>query len=106
MASPLLRGNSSIAAMNVIIGASICEVPGGIMAAFEPACRATALGSVPITDPRTACRLMLDYFPEIPAWPQLPRLSFRENMYVQFSEGLPGAVLADDTLRVDRARVD
>ena len=37
--------------------------------------------------------LMLATTPEIPAWPQLPRRSYLENMYVQFTEGLPGRVL-------------
>jgi hypothetical protein len=36
---------------------------------------------------------ILRWTPEIPAWPQLPRRSFLESMYVQFSEGLPGAVV-------------
>ncbi|MGD9092408.1 MAG: hypothetical protein PVF74_06150 [Anaerolineales bacterium] len=30
---------------------------------------------------------------DIPAWPQLPRRDFRENMYAQFSTYLPGIVL-------------
>ena len=29
----------------------------------------------------------------MPAWPQLPRRAFCENMVVPFSEGLPGRVL-------------
>jgi hypothetical protein len=79
---------------------------GGIMPAFEPACLPAALGSLPLTDPRAACRLVLRYFPEIPMWPQLPGLSFRENMYVQFSEGLPGLVVGEDSVYVDRSRLD
>jgi len=34
--------------------------------------------------------LLLRYLHAVPAWPQLPRRSYAENMYVQFSEGLPG----------------
>ena len=58
-----------------------------------PSCAAMAVGSVPLTDPAEAVSLILRSTPEIPAWPQLPRRSFLENMYVQFSEGLPGLVL-------------
>jgi hypothetical protein len=52
-----------------------------------------AVGSLPYSDPDKALRLILQKTPDIPAWPQLPRLSFKENMYVQYSEGLPGAVV-------------
>src|SRR4030043_2265117 len=48
----------------------------------------TGIGSLPHTDPYKACRLVLDTF-DIPFWPQLPRLSFREFMIPQFSEGMP-----------------
>jgi hypothetical protein len=48
----------------------------------------TGIGSLPHTDPCEACRLVLDTF-DIPFWPQLPRLSFREFMIPQFSEGMP-----------------
>ena len=48
----------------------------------------TGIGSLPHTDPYEACRLVLDTF-DIPFWPQLPRLSFREFMIPQFSEGMP-----------------
>jgi hypothetical protein len=48
----------------------------------------TGIGSLPHTDPYEACRLVLDTF-DIPFWPQLPRLSFRELMIPQFSEGMP-----------------
>lgn len=48
----------------------------------------TGIGSVPNTDPIEACRLVLETF-DIPFWPQLPALSFRERMIIQFSEGMP-----------------
>ncbi len=60
-------------------------------------------GSLPHTDPDAACRLVLDTL-DIPTWPQLPRRSFRENMYVQFSERFPGVVLADERIYVDRSQ--
>jgi hypothetical protein len=65
-----------------------------------PRCAAMAVGSVPHTDPAVAVALVLETTPEIPAWPQLPRRSFRENMYAQFTEGLPGVVVDVDALRV------
>jgi methionine synthase II (cobalamin-independent) len=48
----------------------------------------TGIGSLPHTDAYEACRLVLDTF-DIPFWPQLPGLSFREFMIPQFSEGMP-----------------
>jgi len=68
---------------------------------------ATGLGSVPVTDPKTACRLVFDNFTTIPFWPQLPKRSFLENMYAQFSEGLPGLVLDEKnrTLHIETSRV-
>lgn len=48
----------------------------------------TGIGSLPHTDPAMACRLVLETF-DIPFWPQLPRLSFREFMIPQYSEGIP-----------------
>jgi hypothetical protein len=48
----------------------------------------TGIGSLPHSDPKEACRLILDTF-EIPFWPQLPRLSFKELMIPQYSEGMP-----------------
>jgi methionine synthase II (cobalamin-independent) len=67
---------------------------------FEPRFAMIAIGSLPHTDPELACRLMLQAFPEVASWPQLPRLSFRENMYVQYSEGLPGIRLDETAKRL------
>jgi methionine synthase II (cobalamin-independent) len=67
-----------------------------------PAFSAFSIGSLPFADPDRACRRILECFPEIPAWPQLPRRAFQENMYVQFSERFPGIVLEPDRLWVDR----
>ncbi len=64
----------------------------------------TAVGSLPHTDPAAACALVRRYLPEIPAWPQLPRRSFGENIYAQFSLGFPGVVLQDGRVFVDRLR--
>jgi hypothetical protein len=56
----------------------------------------TMIGSMPHKDPAAACKLMARYLKEIPAWPQLPKRGFTEDMTVQFGEGFPGmTVLAD-----------
>lgn len=74
------------------------------MRKFEPNLLPLHLGSLPHTDPQAACELVLESFRRIPAWPQLPKRTFLENMYVQFSEGFPGVVLEDERIYVDRAK--
>ena len=66
----------------------------------NPNCRATGIGSTPHSDSNTATNFVLDTFPEIPFWPQLPRRAFQENMYAQFSEHLPGARIEDERIFV------
>ncbi|MDD5555659.1 MAG: hypothetical protein PHN82_00240 [bacterium] len=70
------------------------------MTIFAPSCRATVVGSMPHRDPGEAVREVLRACPEIPAWPQLPNRSFLENMYVQYSEGLPCLVVDRERERV------
>lgn len=53
----------------------------------------TGIGSLPHTDANTACEHILNIFPEIPFWPQLPAIGFNENMYVQFAYDLPGVII-------------
>ncbi|TAN37853.1 MAG: methionine synthase [Nitrospirae bacterium] len=48
----------------------------------------TGIGSMPHRNAEEACRLILKTF-DIPFWPQLPGISFKEFMIPQFSEGLP-----------------
>ena len=74
------------------------------MSKTELNCLPTIIGSMPHTDPRKACSLIVRYLKDIPAWPQLPRRSFLENMYVQYSEGFPGAVVENDRIYVDTAK--
>ena len=61
----------------------------------------TAIGSMPHKDPKKACSLVEKYLPEIPFWPQLPKRSFLENMYAQYSEGFPGLVIERDKIYVN-----
>jgi hypothetical protein len=50
----------------------------------------TGIGSVPYEDPREAVAVILKNSPEMPFWPQLVRLGFREEMVAQGAGGLPG----------------
>lgn len=67
---------------------------------FKPNFAATGIGSVPVTDPSEALGLVLKYCPEIPYWPQLPNRAFNENMYVQYSEGLPSRVIDEKNKKI------
>ena len=67
-------------------------------------CLPTIIGSMPHTDPQAACSLILHYLKDIPAWPQLPRRAYAENMYVQYSQGFPGVVVKEDRIYIDRSR--
>ena len=59
---------------------------------------------MPHTDPAKACALIARFLKDIPAWPQLPKRSFLENMYVQYSEGFPGAVAENNSIHVDTSQ--
>ncbi|MGQ9689428.1 MAG: hypothetical protein ACUVXF_11680 [Desulfobaccales bacterium] len=50
----------------------------------------TGIGSVPFEDPEEAVNLILANSPELPFWPQMVRLGFREEMVAQGAGGLPG----------------
>jgi hypothetical protein len=56
---------------------------------FEHVYHATGIGSLPHKDEQDAFRLILENYPSIPFWPQLPNRSFLEGMVVQYSEGFP-----------------
>jgi len=70
----------------------------------EFGCLPTIIGSMPHTDPSKACAQIVRYLKDIPAWPQLPKLSYPENMYVQFSQGFPGAVVKENSIYIDRSQ--
>lgn len=59
---------------------------------FSPRFLTTVAGSFPHADTR-AVSAALARRVAIPAWPQMVRRNFRENMYVQYSAPLPGIVL-------------
>jgi methionine synthase II (cobalamin-independent) len=56
---------------------------------FDSPFAATGIGSFPHQDEKAVSRLILQNFPEIPFWPQLPKRSFFEGMVVQYSQGFP-----------------
>ena len=65
---------------------------------------ACGIGSLPYSSPQEACNNVIKYLGEdIPFWPQLPKRDFKENMYVQYSQGLPGAVINQEkqTIHID-----
>ncbi len=74
------------------------------MSGAEFNCLPTLIGSMPHADPDAACAQIAHYLKDIPAWPQLPRRSFLENMYVQYSQGFPGVVVdeAEKKIYVNR----
>lgn len=74
------------------------------MSQLEPRLLPMSVGSVPHPDAVDACNLILETFPQLPTWPQLPKRSFLENMYVQYSEGFPGVILEDERIYVNRAQ--
>lgn len=53
----------------------------------------TVIGSFPHPECASLCEHLAEL--DVPAWPQLTRRSFRENMYVQFSAPLPTLVVDD-----------
>ncbi len=63
---------------------------------FAPNALATGIGSLPHKDPHEACELVWKFLPDIPFWPQLPKRSPLENMYRQYSEGMPSVVIKKD----------
>jgi hypothetical protein len=69
---------------------------------FAPHFWTTHVGSVPHTEAEALSGRLVSSL-DIPAWPQLPRRTFRENMYVQYSPPLPHVILdeANEKITVD-----
>jgi hypothetical protein len=65
---------------------------------FEGRLATTAMGIMPHDNIDDALKFVLTM--DIPFWPQLPRLSFYEDMYVQVMEHFPGVVIDHDRLRI------
>jgi len=67
---------------------------------FSPKCMATGIGSFPHQDASAACEIILNTIPEMPLWPQLSSVDFKEQMEIQYSEGLPCIVLDEAKQRM------
>jgi len=76
------------------------------MIAFEARCSTTAMGIMPHRNVEQALELALSL--DIPFWPQLPKVSLYEDMYVQASQNFPGIVIDFDKGRLsfDTARFE
>ncbi|MDH4268946.1 MAG: hypothetical protein OEV52_01390 [Dehalococcoidia bacterium] len=76
------------------------------MIAFEARCSTTAMGIMPHRNVEQALRLALSL--DIPFWPQLPKVSMYEDMYVQTSQNFPGIAIDFDKerLKFDTSRFD
>jgi hypothetical protein len=55
---------------------------------FLPNCQTTAMGIMPHTEVERALGVALSL--DVPFWPQLPKISYSEDMYVQALENFPG----------------
>ncbi len=69
----------------------------------SPELLATGVGALPHRDPDEACRAVLAAFPRIPYVPTLPNRGFLEAIVFADAEHLPGGVVRDGRLVVDRS---
>ena len=65
---------------------------------FKANCRTTAMGIMPHRDIDRALKLTLSL--DIPFWPQLPHVSFYEDMYAQFSQHFPGIIVDEENRKL------
>src|ERR1022692_4593175 len=59
---------------------------------LEPRCTATAIGSLPHSDPNAAVQVVLNAIPDAPIWPRFPASGMNEQREPQCSEGIPRVV--------------
>jgi hypothetical protein len=67
---------------------------------FQPKFLATAIGSMPFEKPDEAVDVSLRCLSEAPIWPQMPKFGLLEQMEVQYSEGMPCAVVDREKQRL------
>lgn len=60
----------------------------------------TMMGSLPHHTAEEAYRLLQQYPLLMPAWPQLPKRSFKEAMIPQYTEGFPGIAIDEQEKRI------
>lgn len=75
------------------------------MNSFEADCRPVLIGSLPHLEHGAAVKLIFDYTPQIPIWPQLPHYR-NEGMMLQFLPGLPGITQKEDRVFIDSSGAD
>lgn len=61
--------------------------------------KATAIGSLPHNNSDNAINLVFDEFKEIPFWPQLSNVNKKEDMTVQYIQGIPGIIYDDENCK-------
>jgi methionine synthase II (cobalamin-independent) len=68
----------------------------------------TSIGSLPFIDVTQALDAVFEFCPRMPFWPQLPKRSFYERMYVQCLEGIPSVVVDEqtETMYVDTRKTE
>ena len=73
---------------------------------LQAGCKTTAMGIMPHTDVERALNLALSL--DVPFYPQLPNISFYEDMYVQTSQNFPGIVVdpEDERISFDTAKFE
>lgn len=69
---------------------------------FQPGGLPVLIGSLPLTDHQAALDLVLRCCPDMPTWPQLPKLA-QEQMVAQFAPGMPGLAVREGSVRIDTA---
>jgi hypothetical protein len=67
-----------------------------------PGTLATGVGALPHRDPVAACDTVLRIFPEFPFVPTLPNRGLQEQIVIMDSEPLPGRIISEGKLTVDR----
>ncbi len=67
---------------------------------IRPKCTATAIGSMPYADAARAIEVVFGSIPDAPIWPQLSKRGLREQMEIQYSEGLPRIVIDEEKARM------
>ncbi|MFC2043807.1 hypothetical protein ACFLT8_01165 [Chloroflexota bacterium] len=65
---------------------------------FKANCRTTAMGIMPHRNVDRALQLTLSL--DIPFWPQLPHISYYEDMYAQFSQHFPGIIVDEKSMKL------
>jgi methionine synthase II (cobalamin-independent) len=62
---------------------------------FSPVFWTSHVGSLPHRSSKGIAEKLIALL-DIPAWPQFPKRSFRESMYVQYGAGLPNAIVDEE----------